>query len=88
MAARAVPVTLEGFGVERNLDTPLFGDTDEEISRHPEVVTHLDAFTGTDLEFPLSRHHLGVDATNFDAGVEAGAVVGFNEITSKNLAST
>lgn len=35
-----VPVTLDGLGVERDLDTELFSDTVEEETGHPQVVTH------------------------------------------------
>jgi hypothetical protein len=35
-----VPLTLDGLGVERDTDTELFGNTVEEETGHPEVVTH------------------------------------------------
>ena len=35
-----VPVTGDGLGVEGDLGTELFGNTVEEETRHPEVVTH------------------------------------------------
>lgn len=72
------PHILEGFGVEGNLDTPLLGNADEEVASHPKVVTHGDTLTWANLELPLRRHDLGVDARNVDASVEAGAVVGFD----------
>lgn len=87
VATSTVPVTLEGLGVERDLDTPLFGDADEEVASHPEVITHGDTLARPDLEFPLRRHHLGVDTADVDAGVEASAIVGFDEITSEDLPS-
>lgn len=34
-----VPVTGDGLGVERDADTELFGDTVEEETGHPELVT-------------------------------------------------
>jgi hypothetical protein len=36
----SVPVTLDGLGVEGNLDAELLGNTVEEVTREPEVVTH------------------------------------------------
>lgn len=36
----SVPVTLNGLGVEGDLDTKLFSDTVEEETGHPQVVTH------------------------------------------------
>lgn len=88
VAASTVPVTGERLGVEGNLDAPLLGNTDEKVAGHPEVVAHGDALTRADLELPLRRHHLSVNTANVDAGIEAGAIVGFDKITSEDLAST
>jgi len=85
VAASAIPVALKGFRVEGNLDAPLLRNSDEEVASHPEVVTHGDALTWTDLELPLGGHNLSVDTTDVDAGVEASSVVGLNEITSEDL---
>ena len=75
VAASTIPVSLKRFGVEGDFDTPLFSNADEKIASHPEVVTHGDAFTRTNLELPLGGHNFSVDATDVDAGVEASAVV-------------
>jgi len=83
-----VPVTLERFRVERNLDTEFLGDSLEEISCHPEVVTHLNALARTDLEFPLGGHDFGVNTADFDTRVQAGLVVCFYDIASVDLAGT
>jgi len=50
------------------------------------VVTHGDAFTGTNLELPLRGHDLGVDTRDVDARVEAGTVMSLDEITGEDLA--
>jgi hypothetical protein len=55
---------------------------------HPEVVTHVLAGAGSDLELPLGRHDLGVDARDGDSGVEAGAVVSLDHVASVNLAGS
>jgi len=88
VAASTVPVTSEGLGVERDLDAPLLRNTDEEVTGHPEVVTHGDTLTRADLEFPLGGHNLSVNTADVHAGVEAGAVMGLNEVTGKNFASS
>ena len=88
VAPGAVPVALEGLGVERDLDAPLLGDADKEVARHPEVVAHGDALAGADLELPLGGHDLGVDAGDVNASVETCAVVGLNQVTGKDLART
>ncbi|KAI3479577.1 hypothetical protein L1887_58390 [Cichorium endivia] len=88
VAASTVPVTGDGLGVERDLDAPLLSHADEEVARKGEVVAHLDTLARADLELPLGRHDLGVDARDVDTGVEAGAVVGLDEVTGEDLAGT
>lgn len=74
--------------MERNFDTPLLGDTDEEITCHPEVVSHRDTLARTDLELPLRRHNLSVDTANVNTSIETSAIMRLNEITGENFAST
>lgn len=88
VAASAVPVALERLGVEGDLDAPLFGYPDEQEAGHPEVVAHGDTLARTDLEFPLRGHDLGVDTGDVDTSVDAGAVVGLDQVTSEDLAGT
>lgn len=88
VATSTIPVTLERLGVEGYLETPLLGDTNEEIAGHPKVVTHRNTFARTNLEFPLSRHDFSIDTTDVNARIEAGTVVSFNEVTSKDLSSS
>jgi hypothetical protein len=88
VATGAVPVTREGFRMERDLNTPLFGDTDEEVACHPEVVSHGDTLARADLELPLRGHDLSVDTANVDAGIETCTIMRLNEITCKDFAST
>jgi hypothetical protein len=88
VAAGAVPVALERLGVEGDLDAPLLGDAHEQVAGHPEVVAHRDALARADLVFPLGGHHLGVDAGDVDARVQARAVVRLNEVASEHLAGT
>ena len=88
VATSTVPFALERLGMERNLDAPLLSNAGEEVASHPEVVTHGNALTGANLEFPLRRHNLGVDSTDVDARVEASAVMGFDEITGEDFAGS
>jgi hypothetical protein len=85
VASSTVPVTGQGLGMERDLDTPLLGKTDEEVAGHPEMVTHLDTQARANLELPLGRHDLGIDTTDLDTSVQADAVVSLNQITCKDL---
>jgi hypothetical protein len=52
------------------------------------MVAHRDALARADLELPLRWHHLGVDAADVDAGVQTSAIVSFDEVTGKDLASS
>ena len=40
------------------------------------------------MEFPLARHHFSIDATNVDASIKTGFVMGVNNVTAKGLVST
>lgn len=62
--------------------------TDQKEAGHGHVVTHLNSQAGSDLEFPLGRHDLGVDTGDLDTSVQAGAVVGLDDVTGKDLAGT
>jgi len=85
VASGAIPLAGQGFGVERDLDIPLLGKTDEEVAGHPEVVTHLNTHARANLELPLGRHDLGIDTANLDARVQADTVVSFDQITCVDL---
>ena len=74
--------------MESNFDTPLLGDANEKIASHPQMITHSNALAWANLEFPLSGHHLRINATDVDAGVKTSTVMSFNEITGENLSST
>jgi hypothetical protein len=82
-----VPVTGDGLGVDGDLGAKVLGDAVEEEAGGPEVVTHLDALAGADLELPLGRHDLGVSAGDVDAGVQAGLVVSVDNVALDDLAS-
>ena len=86
--ASAVPVTGDGLGVEGDLGAELLRHAVEEETSEPEVVTHLNAVARADLELPLGGHDLGVGAGDLDASVQAALVVGLNDVTLDNLAST
>lgn len=53
---------------------------------HPQVITHGFAGARADLELPLRRHDLGVDARDGDAGVHARAVVRLDHVASVDFA--
>lgn len=88
MAASTIPVTSQGLGVESDLHTEVLTDTVQEVASNGELVAHLDALAGTNLELPLGGHNLGVNTRDVDTSVETGAVVSLDNVTAVDLAST
>lgn len=88
MAASTVPITLKRLGMERDLNTEFLSNSLEKISGHPEVVTHLNADARADLEFPLRWHDFSIDSADLDASVQAGLVVGLDNITGVDFAGS
>lgn len=85
VTSSTVPVASQRLGVEGDLDAPLLGKANEEVAGHPEVITHLNTLTRSDLELPLRRHDLGVDTADLDTGVQTNTVVSLNQVTCKDL---
>lgn len=75
VAASSVPVPRGWFGIECDIAAHQLTHTEHEVPRHPHVITTLDSKARTNLVFPLTRHHLGVDACNLDTCVQASFVV-------------
>ena len=48
----------------------------------------LDTLTRANLEFPLSRHNFGINTRDFDASVQTGLVMCFNNIATEDLVGT
>jgi len=65
METSTIPVTWNWLGVERDLGTEFFGDTVEQETSRPEVITQLNTFTRANLKLPLSWHDLGVCSGKF-----------------------
>lgn len=83
-----VPVTGDGLGLNGDLGAELLGNAGQEEASEPEVVAHLNAGAGTDLELPLGGHDLGVGTRDLDARVQAGLVVGVDDVALDDLAGT
>lgn len=60
MAASTVPVTRDWLGVKWGNHTKIFTNTVQEEACHPEMITHVDPFTRSNLEFPL-KHKNTID---------------------------
>src|ERR1017187_2901594 len=65
--AGAVPVTLDGFAVQFDIDCVFLTETHHEIASDPGVVGGFGGAFGEDLEFPLAFSDFSVDAFMIDA---------------------
>ena len=53
MSASTVPVALHWFRVKSHIDTEVFGHTVEDVTGHPQIITHCDTWARSNLELPL-----------------------------------
>ena len=74
VATRSVPIG-EELGGKRDVHIIVLGDATKKIARHPQVVTHIDSKTWSDLEFPLAWHDLSISPRNVNASDKACPVV-------------
>ena len=89
MAPRSIPITcFNRFRIKTNLHSVLFTNSLQYVTANPQLVTGSDASGGTNLVFPLARHHFSVRPTNIKASIEAGTIVCFNQITTIRLTCT
>jgi hypothetical protein len=66
-------------------DPMLLADPVEEPTSKDEMVRDREGVGGADLEFPLSRHHLSVDTTQDDAGIETCCHVLLDKLPTEDL---
>ena len=59
-----ININLHRLGVESHEKSKVLGDSVQEITRHPEIVPHLNSLTGTNLELPLCWHDLETVSCN------------------------
>ena len=85
MRPGAVPVTLDGLGVEADVDPELLGDALEQPSREPELVADLDRAEYADLELPLAHHDFRVRTFDTEAGAHAGQRVRLDDVATGHL---
>lgn len=58
------------------------------ISRCAFALHTLDTLARTNLEFPLSRHYFGVNASDLDASKQTSFIMSFDDISAVDLAGT
>ena len=97
VAASSIPISMDRFRVQRSNHTEFFGHLMEEEPRHPELISHLDAFTWSYLEFPLkqkqafkvtllesylSRHNLSISSGDLYSAIQARSVMTLDNVSS------
>lgn len=61
--------------VVRNGQVEVFSNSAKNVSSYPQMISNADSFAGTDLEFPLAGHCLGVGSSYFQASKQASSVM-------------
>jgi len=73
MSSWTSPVSWDGFRFICDIDTEFFTDSLENVSSHPQMVSTLDAFHDSHLEFPLGWSTFGIDSSNFETSIETSS---------------
>ena len=69
-----------GFGMEVHVDAVALAEAQEQVAGDPDLVGGPLRALAEDLELPLALGHLGVDALEVDAGLEAEVDVGVDDL--------
>merc|ERR1712058_128828 len=88
VSSSSVPVSFNGFRVKGHGDAEVFSHPLKDVTGHPEVVTHGDSLTRSNLELPLSWHHLCVGSTDLDSGIHAAFDMSSLNISTINRSGT
>lgn len=65
-----VPVSLDRLGVEGRHDAILLAQQMQQVSGYVDLVAYLQGSDRPNLEFPLPRHDLCIDARDDDASLQ------------------
>lgn len=76
---RTVPVALDGLGVEGGDDAKVLSEAVQQPARGHDLVANLAGAHRADLELPLPRHHLRIDAADDQARLHQLALLSVTE---------
>jgi len=85
VATRTVPITLNRLRLEGDINVVFFTNPFQDISSNPELVTSLESFNGSNLEFPLSGEDFGVETGDLDTSSKAAPHMGFSNISTNSV---
>ena len=83
--AGAVPVTADRLRVKRRAHAVVLPHPVEEPARDPQLVADRGCVQRTDLEFPLTRHDLGVDPGDLQSGLKACVQMRLDYVAPEHL---
>ena len=83
--ARAVPVSADRLRIQRRADPERLSHAIQQPTREPQLIGDLRGAQRPDLEFPLTRHDLGVDARDLESGFQTGIEVRLDDLTAEDL---
>ena len=67
-----VPIAPRGLGIESGVDAKVLADPIKQPPCDPQLVGHFQGPEGADLELPLTRHYLRIDAEDAKFSLKAG----------------
>lgn len=71
MCSGPIPISFDRFGVEVDFDFEQFREAVHDVAREPELVRHVDAVAGADLDLVLAAQHFCVGARDSQTCLEA-----------------
>jgi hypothetical protein len=74
--------------MDRNNNTKVFRNTLQKVTGHPEVVSHVDTFTRTNLILKLTWGDFSIDTRDINTSIQTSTVMSLNDIATKNLSCT
>merc|ERR1719244_511438 len=83
-----IPVSCHWLGVKGDYYTKIFSNPLQGIPGHPEIITHINTLSGSNLVFPLGRHNLCIGSRDPNTSKQTGSVVSLNNISAINPASS
>src|SRR5690606_10383872 len=83
--AGAVPVALDRLGVEGGGDAEVLPGAVQQPAGQPQLVGDVERGQLADLELPLARHDLGVDAGDGQTRPQAVVQVGLDDLAAGDL---
>lgn len=80
MTACTISVPNNGLRIKGCIHSKVFTYMMQDEMGHPQMISNVNSFAGSHLEFPLGRHDLSLCPCDFDSSIQAGLVVSLHDI--------